>query len=207
MMRMSARLVLFAATVGYLTAQSRNARVVDLTGAPPRHSIGVPGARYSGCSGCIQQQYVLPLKLEIERIDSTNDGDVLIELLLTNTGASLFRLPTERASDILERPGTGRRTFSFALSSEDPLTHEVRQSVVAVTHAIDSGPKSYLELLPGESAHVKLLWNRNNQSNKVDLGKTWIVAECSEYKIENDVFVIKEWSKQVSSNKTLFEMK
>jgi len=196
-MNVCARVLLHAAVLAPISPASSNVKTIDLTAVRSAPSIGEPGATHSGCVGCKEEPYQLPLKIEMADIRNVGDDQSEVEMIVTNSGSTNFQLPTELPNELFRKNGSRRKAFSFLLRVEDPSTDKVTLSVIAVTYSSDLRPSSYLLISPGERVLIKALWNRNSVSIDPRSKQILVTAGCSEYVLQNNDFIIKERSSQV----------
>jgi len=131
--------VLTAALVAPTLAQDSEIPIVDLTLPTPREQqvSAVPGASVGGIGGqSLPRGYLLPLKIELMAIypKPVKLGDKFtVEVLVRNTSASAFFLPTsQNGVAVLQHEGKGRRSFIFSLEFDEPKTGLHTSSISAV---------------------------------------------------------------------------
>jgi hypothetical protein len=189
-------LPLLIVLAGLITSGS-DIRTVDLTRTIETASIGEPGAEHSGCAGCVEKEYELPLSIEIADVKDIEKRKSELEVIVTNTGSIDFQLPIERRGLFFKQGGSQRKSFSFLLRVENASTHAVSETVIAVTGSSDLRPSSYLQLSPGERVLVKMLWNHSDIHVDPMSPEAFITAGCSEYVLKKNEFVIKERLREI----------
>ncbi len=185
---------------------------LDLTAPIPQEErlTAMPGAGFGVIGGQpVPPGYSLPLAVELLSISPqplSASEKCTAEVLLRNTGKSVFYLPaSQKSASVLKQGNSGRRTFLFSLVFEDPASGERTSLLGASSHASEAVPSSWLHLDPGQSVRVRFemsldeLWGWR----KAHLKQVRVGAEVLEWKFEDKRYFIASDSEHVLSTNTL----
>jgi hypothetical protein len=168
--------------------------------ALPGYSVGTIGAT---------SPYPLPLTIELKSISPQplRLGEKFnVEVLLTNTGTSVFLLPgSSNGAVVLKQGNKERRSFSFSLLFQNPKTGKEAPSVEAVVAASASKPKSWLRIGPGETIQVLFTGHLDAIGDWVREGlkQLDVRAGVFEWTYDDNRYFIKDRSQQVLSDHAL----
>lgn len=209
-------LALFATLATAMLAQSPKSATptLDLTKPVPREEqpIGVPGSEIGGVQGQpLSGRYHLPLAVKLKSLSPPRvrvGKKFTVQVLLRNTGDSDFLLPASRnAATVRKQGNTGRRTFLFSLTMDDPTAPgRPISAVMASTDGANTIPDSFLRIEPGQSVRVIFTgyplsswyptqaWQRN---------RVRVRAQVSEQKYEDKRYFIENEAEPVPSDNSV----
>jgi hypothetical protein len=209
--RLVSLLALLTALGTRMVAQELTTPVLDLTKPTPREQqlSAVPAISVGGVEGeSLKSGYLLPLKVELTSISPQplKAGEKFtLEVLLRNTGASVFLLPASRNGvAVLQHESKGRRSFAFNLIFEDSKSGRQTSSVAAVAVGAETVKNSLLPIAPGKEVRVLFTGDLRPIADWLghDLGRIQIRAGVSESRFEDRRYFLESQSQPVVSDNT-----
>ncbi len=186
-------IVLFAV----LLAQA-SVPLIDLVADPPKYAdLGTVEGRGGGIFDSSEPRPKLPLRIRLESIRPGRSPDeVVVEILLENTGADGYPLPSGRDEELALKPGNrGRRKFRFSLEAHREKPSDISgQAVFSSTDIVDS-----LTMVPaGGAVRVRYLANISRAvPGWKRQGKTQVEfrARCYNVRLDDnpDKYIVDGW--------------
>jgi hypothetical protein len=186
--------------------------VLDLSKPVPREEeLNVmPGASIGGIAGRqLSHGFTLPLVLDLQSIfpQPVKAGEEFtVVVVLRNAGGSAFQLPSSlKSAEILKQGNKGRRSFVFSLVFENPVNHHKSSVIMAGSVGSDARPSSFLTIAPGQSVRVFFKGDLNSIRNwlRGDLKQIRVRAQVSEWKFEDNRYIVESESEPLLSESTL----
>jgi hypothetical protein len=203
-------LVFFAVTLAAIAAiplESKpgdKPRILDLR-QEPREGLKVAPVPGYGMGSTSRgpyraETYFLPLKLSIQSLKLNGTAQLEVQLLVINSGTSDYYLPVSRDVGGVQVPGNkGRRTFLISADISEPTGGELLSPITAVTAASTSSPTSTWRIGPGQSVIVVFNVSLRELRREEELAKLQLAISCSEWRLEDSRFFIKQKSEVVRS--------
>jgi len=187
-------------------ALSQSAPVIDLTKevlASERGQPGIPGLAGGGGGTSVKgpSRYRLPLAVQVLQNSVNEKGEVVVAVLVRNTGSSAFDLPVSRNITEIQKAGnSSQRMFFFDVQTV--TAGAVREGAGGgVTAGSTSISASFVRLDPGSSLEVLLPTSQSLLRNAFTDGVSTVRIRvvCNEWKLEDTSYFLQATSEEVVS--------